>query len=79
MNQSQTVFAQVVELLPRGAFANAVRRYRGQRGSTACWVRRPNMRGWSGADRGIAGTARTPRQAGTGQSPVKTSVAGPVI
>ena len=31
MNQGQTVFAQVVELLPRGTFANAVRRYRGQR------------------------------------------------
>jgi len=31
MHQGQTVFAQVVELLPRGAFANAVRRYRGQR------------------------------------------------
>jgi IS4 transposase len=31
MNQGRTVFAQMVELLPRRAFDNAVRRYRGQR------------------------------------------------
>ncbi len=30
MNQGQTVFAQLVELLPRRAFENAVRRYGGQ-------------------------------------------------
>jgi hypothetical protein len=30
MNQGQTVFAQLVELLPRRAFENAVHRYRGQ-------------------------------------------------
>jgi hypothetical protein len=31
MNQGRSVFAQLVELLPRGAFHNAVRRYRGHR------------------------------------------------
>jgi hypothetical protein len=31
MNQGRSVFAQLVELLPRRAFDNAVRRYRGQR------------------------------------------------
>ena len=30
MNQGQTVFAQVVELLPRRAFENAIERYSGQ-------------------------------------------------
>jgi hypothetical protein len=31
MNQGQTIFAQIVELLPRRAFENAVSRYEGQR------------------------------------------------
>lgn len=31
MNQGRSVFAQLVELLPRRAFVNAVKRYRGQR------------------------------------------------
>jgi hypothetical protein len=31
MNHGRSVFTQLVELLPRGAFNNAVRRYRGQR------------------------------------------------
>jgi len=31
MNQGRSVFAQLVELLPRRAFDSAVRRYRGQR------------------------------------------------
>jgi hypothetical protein len=30
MNQGRTIFAQLVELLPRKAFDRAVRRYRGQ-------------------------------------------------
>ena len=32
MNQGRTVFAQLIELLPRRAFDNAVARYRGRRG-----------------------------------------------